>query len=274
MTTMMPVAPATSSVGAVLADVHEDWMREIADTLSPALSETADFWSRWTIARFLDDQFADHFRLERNLVVALAPLMAPGTAEGLAAAARSVERTATALIEAGRRRESRGLTARLTRRFIDGLALWCVEVEMATVELKEADLPPLAATELLRERFPQDSPLTWVYGIGFFAIGAALAAQSRGTTDYLAALAPRPLIASYTGLTNAILAVVAFAPVFGGLLIQRSSYETLFVAVLAIGLAAVFVGGALSTTPASTPDRGSPESVDFAVPRALPSGRS
>jgi hypothetical protein len=135
-------------------------------------------------------------------------------------------------------------------------------------------LPPLAATELLRGRFPQDSPLTWVYGIGFFAIGAALAAQSRGTNDYLAALAPRPLIASYTGLTNAILAIVAFAPVFGGLLIQRSSYETLFVAVLAIGLAAVFAGGALSATPASTLDRSGPESVEFAVPRALPSGRS
>lgn len=152
MTTMMPDVLTTPSVGSVLADLHEDWMREIADTLSPALGETADFWSRWTIARFLDDQFASRFRLERNLVVAIAPLMAPGTAEGLAAAARGVERTATALIEAGRRRGSRALTARLTQRLIDGLALWCVEVEMAMAELEESDLPPLGATLLARLR--------------------------------------------------------------------------------------------------------------------------
>jgi hypothetical protein len=150
MTTMMPVAPTVSSVGSLLSDIHEDWMREIADTLSPALNERADFWSRWTIARFLDDQFAGRFRLERNLVVALAPLMVPGTAEGLAAAARGVERTASALVEAGRRRETRALTARLTQRFIDGLALWCVEVEMATGELEQSDLPPVAASLLAR----------------------------------------------------------------------------------------------------------------------------
>ncbi|MGH2618611.1 MAG: hypothetical protein ACRDJC_25555, partial [Thermomicrobiales bacterium] len=70
-------------------------------------------------------------------------------------------------------------------------------------------LPPLAATEMMRERFNDGSPLITIYGLAFFAIGAALAAQSRGAYDYLAAVAPRPLLATYAGLTNAVLAVVA-----------------------------------------------------------------
>ncbi len=134
-------------------------------------------------------------------------------------------------------------------------------------------LPSLAATELIRERFPEGSPLISVYGLAFFAIGATLAAQARGSNDYLTALAPRPLHATYTGLTNAILAVVAFAPVLGGMVIQRSGYETLFVAILAVGLAAVFAGGALtSTPPALTTNRGA-ETRGVGATRALPAGR-
>ncbi len=110
-------------------------------------------------------------------------------------------------------------------------------------------LPPLAGTELVRDRFQGGSPLTTVYGLAFFAIGAALAAQSRGGYDYLAALAPRPLLATYSGLTNSILALVALTPVLGGALIQRFGYEAFFGAIIALGLAAVFASGALAQTP-------------------------
>ena len=135
-------------------------------------------------------------------------------------------------------------------------------------------VPPLAATELMRERFPQDSPLTWIYGVGFFAIGAALSAQARGTNEYLFALSPRPLLSAYTGLTNLVLAVIAFAPVLGGVVIQRAGYETLFVAVLAIGLAAVFAGGALASTPTPSLLGRAPEPDRLPAPRALSAGRS
>ena len=40
------------------------------------------------------------------------------------------------------------LTARLTRRFIDQLALWCVEVELATEQIDTADLAPEASAVL------------------------------------------------------------------------------------------------------------------------------
>jgi hypothetical protein len=134
-------------------------------------------------------------------------------------------------------------------------------------------LPPLAATEMMRERFADGSPLTSLYGLVFFAIGAALAAQARGTNDYLSALSPRSLHTAYTGLINAVLAVIAFAPVLGGMLIQRSGYEALLVAVLAIGLAAVFAGGALTSTPTALRNGRGTSRSELGSARALPAGR-
>ena len=87
-------------------------------------------------------------------------------------------------------------------------------------------------------------------------------------------LEPRPLLGAYTALTNAILAVVAFAPVLGGVVIQRSGYETLLVATLAVGLAAVFAGGALASTPSTTAAGRRPDPRDYGAARALPAGRA
>jgi MFS family permease len=87
--------------------------------------------------------------------------------------------------------------------------------------------------------------------VTFVAVGAALAAQSRGNYAYLASLAPRAQFSSYAGLTNAVLAVVAFAPVLGGGLIQRFGYETFFVVAAAAGLVAVLASGWLVDIPAA-----------------------
>jgi hypothetical protein len=46
------------------------------------------------------------------------------------------------LMIVGRRRATGLLTARLTRRLIDQLALWCVEVELATDRIETAELSP------------------------------------------------------------------------------------------------------------------------------------
>jgi hypothetical protein len=115
--------------------------------------------------------------------------------------------------------------------------------------------PPLAAIGLIRDRLPDETALTTVYGAAFFVVGAALAAQSRGNYDYLAALAPHPVLPAFTGMTNAILALVAFAPVLGGILIERFGYEALFGVAAAVGLATVFVGGWLVETPSRARER-------------------
>jgi hypothetical protein len=134
-------------------------------------------------------------------------------------------------------------------------------------------LPPLATTDALRTRLADGSPITTAYGLAFFAIGAALAAQARGNHDYLSALAPRPLLAAYTGLTNVILAVVAFSPVVGGMVIQRFGYEALFVVAAALGLVAVFAGGLLAFTPARVGARAGRDQDLVTRRQALSAGR-
>jgi hypothetical protein len=143
---------ADASVAGVLAAVHERWMEQITEFLAPALSEEADFWSRWTSARFLDDQFGDRFRLECALLDALAPLLPADTAGTIAKARAGVEQTADELTAAGRRRATGVLTAHLGRRFIDQLALWCIEVELATARVRTAELPRVATRLLTRLR--------------------------------------------------------------------------------------------------------------------------
>jgi hypothetical protein len=115
--------------------------------------------------------------------------------------------------------------------------------------------PPLAAIGLVRDRLPDATTLTTLYGAAFFVVGAALAAQSRGNYDYLAALAPHQLLPAFTGMSNALLAVVAFAPVLGGILIERIGYEALFGVAAAVGLATVFAGGWLAETPSRARER-------------------
>jgi MFS family permease len=134
-------------------------------------------------------------------------------------------------------------------------------------------LPPIAGSSLMRDQFPDASPAVTIYGVVFFAIGAALAAQSRGNHDHIAALAPRPLLSTYAALTNAILAVVAFAPVLGGLLIERSGYEALFLVAAALGLLAVFASGWLAFTPARPRDRLDPLRTDVPAAQTLPAAR-
>ena len=135
-------------------------------------------------------------------------------------------------------------------------------------------LPHLAATTALRERFPESSIVANIFGVAFFALGATMAAQSRGNVDYLARLAPRGLLPAYSTFTNLTLAVVAFAPVVGGGIIQRFGYETLFGGVAVLGLVAVFAGSWLPDTPAVTRAPSNPARERDGAPRALSAGRA
>lgn len=141
MTTMMTATTTGATVGAALLARHEDWMRRVADVLTPALDERADFWSRWALSRYVDDVFGDRFRLECELVDALDGWLPPEAAKPLDAARRAIEHTGEELIAAGRRRGSGAMTARLARRFVDQLALWCVEVELAADRIPLDEVP-------------------------------------------------------------------------------------------------------------------------------------
>jgi hypothetical protein len=123
-------------------------------------------------------------------------------------------------------------------------------------------VPQIASSDPLRTRLGDVEVLTAVYGIAFFAIGASLAALSRGGYTYLAIVTPRQMLRPAIALSNVVLAVLAFAPVVGGAIIQSYGYEALFGAAAALGLVAVFAGGRLADAPSvawegAQPDRGS-----------------
>jgi MFS family permease len=109
-------------------------------------------------------------------------------------------------------------------------------------------LPYLGATDLYRDRLSDRVSLATLFGIAFVALGAAVAGQGRGNFGYLEEVAPIRLRAAYAGLTNAVLALVAFVPVVGGLILDRSGFDALFLTAALLGLIAVFASGALTDT--------------------------
>jgi hypothetical protein len=137
-----------TTLGDELALVHEGRMQQVATFLAPALGEEADFWTRWASARYLSDRFAFWFRQECALLEALGPLVPEEGARTIAAARAALQQTMEQLVDAGRRRENGTRMARLVRRFLDQLALWFVEVELATDGIETADLPPAPAAAL------------------------------------------------------------------------------------------------------------------------------
>ena len=116
MTTMSPTVRTATAVGDVLATVHETWMEQVATNLAPALSDEADFWSRWAVVRFLSDPFGDRFRLECRDARRAGSAAAGRGDRYLASARAGLEHTMADLMITGRRRSTGFLTARLARR--------------------------------------------------------------------------------------------------------------------------------------------------------------
>ena len=150
----MPLAPAqripssTGSIESVLVPIHDRWLNEIRRFVEPATAPGAGFWDRWTATRYFSDQFRDHFRLERALLVALAGLMRPADAERLAAQAVELETLLADLDRVGRRRGTGPAVAKESRRLMDEIAVWCAELELATAGLHREALSTQATRAL------------------------------------------------------------------------------------------------------------------------------
>jgi hypothetical protein len=150
MTRTTPDAPATPTLGAMLAQVHEPWAAQVRLVLGPATDPQASFWTRWGAVRFLGDQFARRFRAECALMDELEGLVPSRAVARLEAARAEIDRAAAELRNVGRRRGVAQVMAELTTRFVEALAHWWAEVESATANLDQTDLPPSARRRLTR----------------------------------------------------------------------------------------------------------------------------
>lgn len=109
-------------------------------------------------------------------------------------------------------------------------------------------MPQLVSTWFWQSRFSAMYLGEVVFGAVFVCLGASIAGQAQSTHAYLAEISPPRLRTAYTGMLNTILAVVAFVPILGGIIIERRGYETLFISMIAIGIAAVFLSGFMPNT--------------------------
>lgn len=109
-------------------------------------------------------------------------------------------------------------------------------------------LPFLVSSPQFNRWFTNPSTVPTVFGIAYVALGVTLAGQARSNFGYLAEAAPERSRIAYAAITNTVLAIVAFAPILGGMLIERRGYDALLLTSTGLGLLAVFASGALTDT--------------------------
>ncbi|HEX6617357.1 MAG TPA: hypothetical protein VF046_13725 [Gemmatimonadales bacterium] len=124
----------------VLSPLHEAWITEARWFLDPASHASAPFWDRWSVVRYLNDQFPARFDLQRILVRELRPSLEPRHIEAIDGGAERLTRLRLALDRIGRRRGTAAEFAPIVEEFLAALELWCAEVELAVRNLDRGQL--------------------------------------------------------------------------------------------------------------------------------------
>ncbi|MDI3339297.1 MAG: MFS transporter [Sphaerobacter sp.] len=107
-------------------------------------------------------------------------------------------------------------------------------------------LPPLLRwSPVARLEVVDSSTLVYAYGLLFVVYGASLSGQALANMAFLLDLAPAHRRAACVVLVNAVLGIVACAPILGGALVDRFGFQFLFLLAFLVGLAAVLASGAL-----------------------------
>jgi MFS family permease len=107
-------------------------------------------------------------------------------------------------------------------------------------------LPYLVSSAQFSGWFTNPVTLPALFGLAYVALGITLAGQARGNFGYLAEVTPGRSRAVYAAITNAVLTVVAFVPIVGGIIIERRGYDALLLTASGLALLAVFASGALT----------------------------
>lgn len=150
----MTAASVTSSpardqpLEEALRPVHNAWIAEARRFLEPALEPGADFWTRWSAVRYLDDEFREQYRRERALVEELHSFLPPVEVVRLMHGADRIFQLRLALDRVGRRRGTSPEVAAATRDLLTQMGVWCAEIELAAAGLTRESLTPEGAALL------------------------------------------------------------------------------------------------------------------------------
>jgi hypothetical protein len=147
--TAKPDAVGTT-LDVILAPLHEAWIEEARGFLDPAVDSSAPFWERWSVVRYLNDQFPVRFTLEGALIRGLRPSLDPHHMDALEAGADRLARLRLGLDRIGRRRGTAAEFAPMVEELLTALELWCVEIELATRHIERSELSAEGALALGR----------------------------------------------------------------------------------------------------------------------------
>ena len=154
--TMIPGTSITgTTVGEVLAPLHERWLAALQTAVGPALVPSSSRWDRWTAVRYMRDQLSEQLVGERKLVRSL-PGLEPPVVHRIEAGFEVLERVIAEVNAAGRRRHTSGLVMVLLQDLLEHLADWFVAIEHATAEIPLLRLPP-DGVRLLGQMQPEDA---------------------------------------------------------------------------------------------------------------------
>jgi hypothetical protein len=143
-----------TTVGEVLAPLHERWLAALQVAVGPALAPASTRWDRWTAVRYLRDELAERLAQERKLVRSI-PGLSRTVVLRVEAGFEALERVIAEVNAAGRRRHTSGLVMVLLRNLLEHMADWYVAIEHAIADVPLVRLSP-EAIRLLGELQPDD----------------------------------------------------------------------------------------------------------------------
>lgn len=143
-----------TTVGEVLAPLHERWLAALQAAVDPALAPASTRWDRWTAVRYLRDELAERLAQERKLVRSI-PGLSRTVVLRVEAGFEALERVIAEVNAAGRRRHTSGLVMVLLRNLLEHLADWYVAIEHAIADVPLVRLSP-EGVRLLGELQPDD----------------------------------------------------------------------------------------------------------------------
>jgi hypothetical protein len=141
--TAAPLKTATTAeqpLAAALRPIHEGWLEDVRRHLDPALSPSAEFWTRWAAVRYLNDDFLTRFEWERALVDELRVFLVEDASERLRQEGARLARLRLEVDRIGRRRGTAAEVATASRDFLEQLGLWCAEIEAAAGKIPRGSL--------------------------------------------------------------------------------------------------------------------------------------
>jgi hypothetical protein len=135
------VAQGSPSLVPLVQAAHAIWIKEVETNLLPIITAESSFWERWTVVRYMADDFLAQYQRERSLLDALHPFLPVTLSESLSREGKRIANLQQELDRVGRRRGTSRTVSVAARDLLESLRTWCLEIEAAAERVQHEVLP-------------------------------------------------------------------------------------------------------------------------------------